>query len=59
MTKFKLTQKKSIIGATGRQKETMKALGLRRINHTVEHEKSTSIEGMIEKVKHLIDVEVI
>jgi len=59
MAKFKLTQKKSIIGATGRQKQTIKALGLRRINHTVEHEKSPSIEGMIEKVKHLIEVEVI
>lgn len=57
MEKMKITQVKSIIDRPKRQKDTIKALGLRRINHTVEVEASPQILGMINKVSHLIKVE--
>lgn len=57
MAKVKITQIKSVIDRPLRQKGTIKALGLRKINHSVEHEVSPQIKGMIEKVKHLITVE--
>lgn len=57
MAKVKVTQVKSIIDRTKRQKDTMKALGLTRINKTVEIEATPQVLGMIAKVKHLITVE--
>lgn len=57
MKKIKLTQIRSVIGRTKRQKETIKALGLRKINHTVEHNGTPQILGMVAKVNHLIKVE--
>jgi large subunit ribosomal protein L30 len=57
MTKVKLTQVKSTIGRSGRQRATLQALGLRKINASSEHEVTPQIEGMINKVKHLITVE--
>ncbi len=57
MGKVKLTQVRSIIGRPKRQKMTMKSLGFRKINHTVEHEATPQIMGMIAKVQHLIKVE--
>ncbi len=57
MGKVKITQTKSVIGRTGRQKKTIAALGLRRINHTVEHEATPQIRGMINKVAHIVKVE--
>lgn len=57
MAKVKVTQVKSVIGKTNRQKETVYALGLRRINQTVEHEATPQILGMIHKVNHLVKVE--
>lgn len=57
MAKIKLTQVKSIIDRTQRQKDTMYALGLRKMNSSVEHEASAQVLGMVEKVKHLITVE--
>ena len=57
MAKLKITQVRSRIGATERQKRNLDALGLRKMNQTVEHEDSAIILGMIEKVKHLIKVE--
>lgn len=57
MGKVKLKQVKSIIGAAKRQKDTMKALGLRKINQEVEHEATPQIVGMINKVSHLITVD--
>ena len=53
----KITQTKSPIGYSKRQKGTVRALGLRRMNHTVEHEDSPVIRGMIAKVSHLVKVE--
>jgi large subunit ribosomal protein L30 len=57
MGKVKITQVKSLIDRPKRQKETMKALGLRKINHSVVHEASPQIQGMINKVSHLIKIE--
>lgn len=56
MSTIKIKQVKSRIGAPKDQKRTLDALGLRKINHVVEHEDSPSILGMIEKVRHLVVV---
>lgn len=57
MTKIKITLIKSTIKKSGNQKKTIAALGLRKINQTVEKELNPAIQGMINKVKHLIKVE--
>lgn len=57
MSKLKITQVKSNIKRPQRQKDTLKALGLKKINHSVVHESSPAIMGMIRKVDHLIKVE--
>ena len=57
MAKLKITQVRSSIGATERQKRNLDALGLHKMNQTVEHEDSAIIMGMLEKVKHLVRVE--
>lgn len=57
MAKLKITQVRSRIGATQRQKSNLDALGLRKINQTVEHEDSAVIMGMLDKVKHLVKIE--
>ena len=55
--KLKIKQVRSIIGRPARQKRTMAALGLRRINNSREVVATPQILGMIESVKHLISVE--
>ena len=57
MGKVKITQIKSIIDRPRRQKMTMKSLGFRKMNQTVEHEATPQIMGMIAKVQHLVKVE--
>ncbi|MCA9957842.1 MAG: 50S ribosomal protein L30 [Chloroflexota bacterium] len=57
MAKLRITYRKSAIGYTERQKATIKALGFRKLNQTVEQEDSPAIRGMISKVEHLVDVE--
>jgi len=57
MKKIKITQVKSSIGKPKRQKRTLEALGLRRIRHSRELEVNPQIQGMINKVSHLIKVE--
>ena len=57
MAKLKITQVRSRIGATERQKRNLDALGLHKMNQTVEHEDSAIIMGMLEMVKHLVRVE--
>ena len=57
MGKVKITQVRSIIGRPKRQKATIQALGLRKMNHSVEHEATPQILGMIHKVQHLVTVE--
>ena len=48
---------KSPIGYSERQKGTVRALGLRRMNQTVEHVDSPVLRGMLHKVSHLVEVE--
>ena len=57
MAKVKITQVKSVIDRPRRQKDTIKALGLKRVNHTVVKEGTPQIMGMIQKVSHLVTVE--
>ena len=57
MAKIKITQTRSRIGSNKRQKATLDALGLRKLNSTVEHNNTPQIEGMIRKVRHLVKVE--
>jgi len=57
MAKLRVTQTRSLIGRPKDQIGTIKALGLRRIRHTVEHEDRLEIQGMIDKVIHLVKVE--
>ncbi|MCB0705089.1 MAG: 50S ribosomal protein L30 [Saprospiraceae bacterium] len=57
MGKIKITQVRSIISRPKRQKATMKALGLRKMNSSVEHETTPQILGMVAKVEHLVRVE--
>ena len=57
MAKLKITQIKSRIGSSSLQKRNLDALGLRKINQTVEHDDSAIILGMIAKVKHLVKIE--
>ena len=59
MATLKITQIKSRIGATEQQCKILDALGLRKVNRTVEHSDSAIILGMIERVKHLVKVEVV
>ena len=59
MATLKITQIKSRIGATEQQCKNLDALGLRKVNRTVEHSDSAIILGMIERVKHLVKVEVV
>jgi large subunit ribosomal protein L30 len=57
MAKIKVTQVKSKIGSTVRQKKTLEALGISKINSTVEFEATPQIMGMVNKVSHLLKVE--
>ncbi len=57
MAKIKITQVKSKIGSTERQKKTLEALGLRKMHKTVEVEATPQILGMVGKVSHLLKVE--
>ena len=54
---LRVTQVRSAIGAKPKQRGTLRALGLRRINHTVEHHDRPEIRGMIARVPHLVRVE--
>jgi len=58
MAKIRITQIKSRIGSPKDQKKTLDALGLTKMNKTVEYENTPSIEGMVRKVKHLVSVEI-
>jgi large subunit ribosomal protein L30 len=57
MAKIKITQVKSGIDRSERQKRTLVALGLRKMLATVEVEATPQILGMVEKVHHLVKVE--
>lgn len=57
MPRVKVTQVKSAIDRPARQKRTLEALGLGKINRTVEHEANDALRGMIRRVEHLVTVE--
>ncbi|WP_374165543.1 50S ribosomal protein L30 [Arcticibacter sp. MXS-1] len=57
MAKIRITQIKSVIDRSERQKRTMQALGLGKINQAVEVEATPSIIGMVRKINHLVAVE--
>ncbi|MFZ9027488.1 MAG: 50S ribosomal protein L30 [Crocinitomicaceae bacterium] len=56
MAKIKIKQVRSAINRPARQKATIKALGLSKLNQVVEHEATPQILGMVKKVQHLIQV---
>jgi|TARA_B100001093_G_scaffold519401_1_gene608272 large subunit ribosomal protein L30 len=56
MAKIKIKKIKSEINRPSNQKLTLLALGLRKIGQIVEHEDTPSIVGMVEKVKHLVQI---
>ncbi len=56
MATVRITWRKSAIGYNQTQKDTIRKLGLRRLNQTVEHEDSPALRGMITHVSHLVDV---
>jgi len=57
MSKVRIKQDRSIIGQNFRQKLTIKALGLGKVNSTVEVELTPQIQGMINKVQHIVTVD--
>jgi large subunit ribosomal protein L30 len=57
VSRLRVTWTKSGIGFSREQRRTLKALGFRRLNQTIEHEDTPSIRGMILKVRHLVRVE--
>ncbi|UAY52629.1 50S ribosomal protein L30 [Ferruginibacter albus] len=57
MAKIKITQVKSTIDRSERQKKTVAALGLKKLNSSVEVEATPQILGMVTKVNHLVKVE--
>jgi len=57
MAKLIITYSKSVIGYNERQKATIKALGLQKLNQSVEHDDTPTIRGMVKKVEHLVSVE--
>ena len=57
MSRIRITWIKSGIGYSRNQKRTLRALGFRRLNQTIEHDDTAPIRGMILKVRHLVKVE--
>ncbi|TAE36999.1 MAG: 50S ribosomal protein L30 [Sphingobacteriales bacterium] len=57
MATIKITQIKSVIDRSERQKRTIQALGLTKMNQSVEVEATPSIIGMVKKVNHLVAIE--
>ena len=56
MAKIQIKQVKSRINRPARQKKTLDALGLKKLNHTVVHEATPQILGMVNAVRHLVEV---
>lgn len=57
MAKLHVKKVKSAINRTARQKKTLEALGLHKMNQIVEHDDSPAVMGMIAKVSHLVTVQ--
>ena len=56
MATIRIKQVKSSIKTPQRQKRTLKALGIKKMHKVVEHESTPQIMGMIDKVRHLVEV---
>jgi large subunit ribosomal protein L30 len=56
MARIRIRWKKSAIGYNQRQRDTIRSLGLRRLNAVVEREDTPSVRGMIQQVRHLVEV---
>ncbi len=54
--KLKITQTKSVIDSPKRQRRTLEALGIRRMHQSVVREDTPALQGMLEKVRHLVDI---
>ena len=57
MARLRVTQIRGGAGKPAGQRRTLRALGLRRVRQSVEHEDRPEIRGMIARVRHLVDVE--
>lgn len=55
--KLKITLIKSTIGTVPKNRKTVEALGLRKINHTVERPDNPAIRGMVRQIRHMVKVE--
>ena len=55
--KVKITLRKSLIGQKPKAKETVRSLGLKKINSSTEREISPMIQGMLNKIEHLVEIE--
>jgi large subunit ribosomal protein L30 len=59
MSKLKVTQRRSVIDRPKDQKSTVRRLGLHRINDSIVKDDTPDVRGMIAKVQHLVEVEVV
>ncbi|MBO1305816.1 50S ribosomal protein L30 [Enterococcus sp. 669A] len=57
MAELKITLRRSVIGRPQNQRDTVKALGLRKLNSTVVKPSNEAIKGMVNTISHLVDVE--
>jgi large subunit ribosomal protein L30 len=57
VTKVRITQVRSQIGETQKHRGTLRALGLRKIGQSVEHDETPVLAGMLRKVRHLVRIE--
>jgi len=57
MKKVRVTQVRSAINRPNRQKLTLEALGIKKLNRPIDHEATPQVLGMIDKVKHLLKIE--
>lgn len=57
MSVLRITWKKSAIGYDKKQRRIIQSLGLRKLHHTVDRGDTPIIRGMVEKVKHLVEIE--
>ena len=55
--RVKITLRRSLIGQKPKARETVRSLGLKKINSSTERELSPMVEGMLHKIEHLIEIE--
>ena len=56
-SRLRVTLRKSVIGQKPKTRATVRSLGLRRINASVEHRDTPDVRGMVHRVRHLVEVE--